>query len=210
MKSMRVLISLMLAAMIVLGCNEITTRNSESDFVVEPLVSFASTIDDSNDWEDYKLWLKSEESRHYVSKELGGLRYSALLEPPLYSYLKSEGVNAKKNFDDSQYSNQIRIEFEIFALKGSGELAKYDVSGRDEYNERVNYYSFKFQDDVYLVLDSDTVACGMAVWEREFNASPRIKHQLLFTKPEGKKSIKDIQLVFYDRIFDNGIVKLKF
>jgi hypothetical protein len=196
--------------MVFIGCSDLKNEEAKKAMVLEPKVSYTSSIDNNSDWEDYKSWLKSDESRHFASKELGGLRFSALLEPPLYSYLKAEGINAKKNFDDSPYLNQIRIEFELTALQGNGELTKYDVSGQDDYNERVNYYSFKVQNDVFLVLDNDTVPCGMAVWEREFNSAPRIKHQLLFTKPEGKKSFNDIQMVFYDRIFDNGIVKLKF
>lgn len=207
---MKVLTSKILTAMIFLGCNSFDSEETKQTLVLEPKVSFSNPIENEGDWVDYKSWLKSNESRHYASKELGGIKFSALLETPIYSFIKAEGFSEKMKFDDSNYSDQIRIEFELTALAGNGELAKYDVSGRDEYNERVNYYSFKFQDDIFLVLDADTVPCGMAVWEREFNAAPRIKHQLLFTKPEGRKSFNDIQMVFYDRIFDNGIVKLKF
>lgn len=196
--------------MMFFGCNSVDSKDTKQTLVIPPRVSYSNAIVDIDDWNDYKSWMRSEESRHYVSKELGGIKFSALLETPLYSFLKTEGLEKKSEFNDSNYSEQIRVEFELSALSGNGELAKFDISGQEDYNERINYYSFKFQDDVYLVLDSDTVPCGMAVWEREFNSAPRIKQQLLFTKPENKKSFNEIQLVFYDRVFDNGIVKLKF
>lgn len=171
---------------------------------------FDEAVETQEDFAEYTSWLKSESSNHFEVKKLGPFEFTALLEPSFYSFVKNEGIDEIEHYKNDHFSNQTRIEYSIALPSINGELIKVNIEDRNEYNERINYYSFQFYKDVYLVVDKDTIPCGMSVWERQFNASPTIKMQLMFPFEQDQLRDKKVQLVYYDRVFNNGLIKMNF
>ena len=64
--------------------------------------------------------------------------------------------------------------------------------------------------DIYLVVGNDTIPCATYQWERGFDASKKLVFQLVFSKKQWKQNVNSFQLVFYDRVFNNGIIKFFF
>jgi hypothetical protein len=102
------------------------------------------------------------------------------------------------------------MQFSIGADTLSKELLKYAVGDEEEYQRRVSYYSFGMDKDIYLVVGSDTIPCATYQWERGFDASQKLIFQLVFSKKQWKENVNGFQLVFYDRVFNNGIIKFFF
>lgn len=206
---MKVWINILFVLLFV-SCSEEKSDQMNSCVVIDSAESYSNSIEDQEDFEEYSTWLKSEESNHFCTKSINEFNYVALLEPSFYSYVKNEGIDKVGKFHAEDFSNQTRIEYSISVPGLNGELIKYLIQGREDYNERIQYYSFNVSKDMFLVVEGDTVGCGMSVWEREFNSNPSIKLQLLFPLSHEELRGKSVQLVYYDRVFDNGLVKMKF
>lgn len=143
------------------------------------------------------------------SKTIGQISYYGILKPSDYllSQKKLEEKNtrlSKNDFEDLQYFD-LRIKVEDF----NREFIKYDLENAGQYQARVQYCAFNMQQDIKLIDGSDTLSCVLYHYERSFDIVPYGHFTLGF---ENKKSdvVNTKTLVFYDNLFNNGIIKLNF
>jgi hypothetical protein len=88
---------------------------------------------------------------------------------------------------------------------------RYNISGLDEYNERLNYYLRQAPKDVYLLYGKDTLTVDSYWFENNQNLVP-FETMLLGFKLPNLDTIPqfDLQLSYYDAVFKNGIIKAFF
>lgn len=161
---------------------------------------------------EFVKWVKDEYHGLKKEKSVGDIIFSAQYKPVEYvicmeekSMRIADSVVKKKKLElgDMQY-----IDFKIAINSGQGELLKYELSSASQYEERVNYFSFKMQDDIKLLNGSDTISCALFHFERAYDVAPYSTFVLGF--PLRKDKTKNLVLVYHDNIFKKGIIKLEF
>ena len=204
-----------IASMLLLSCDQAVKPSATGIPQVEGLPS-PPEVDASSaeSVKSYVSWLSKEENGFNKRRVLGQFSFEALIEPPAYAVLlnhRGERItNDAINNEVKEQSEIFQMQFSIGADTLSKELLKYAVGDEEEYQRRVSYYSFGMDKDIYLVVGSDTIPCATYQWERGFDASKKLVFQLVFSKKQWKQNVNSFQLVFYDRVFNNGIIKFFF
>jgi hypothetical protein len=161
----------------------------------------------------YMNEVKSSESGLLKKVEFGDYSFEILVEPAAYSALQfhKSVYSSPEEFerDATEQSEITQIELEIKNKSCAKEILKCDTEDAGIYNERIKYFSFELYKDVYLVYGSDTIPCGMHVWERGFNAKPELSCQLVFDAIKIQDDTP-LELVYNDKVFGNGLIKFRF
>ena len=160
---------------------------------------------------DYIQWLENKENKVYSEEAIGQHTFSIKYIPYEYMTIKEIGISdlnkanfdsVKRNFQNNQY-----IEFSIKEAD-HGEII-YEGLGREEFNKRLNYYSFEFPKDVYLVDGKDTLPCLLHHLERTYQIAPGTKINLMFSGTRNSTvRAQNKTLVVYDRILGHSLIKL--
>jgi len=143
-----------------------------------------------------------------VNRYINTINYTATEVPLQYYILKNQG-NADLNKVDSIYkSNERERVLEIeFHHDEEKDLLLSEFTSRN-YQEAVKYMAFTIKKDFTIVTSSkDTIPCAGVQFERNFKVAP-FKRALLYfgnINPED-----EIQLIYNDELFGNGIIKFKF
>lgn len=170
---------------------------------------------------EYIRWIEDKEHGIQVKKTIGDYTFATVYKP--YEYLiareiKKDSISAGildekiNSINDLQY-----FSFRISAENQNTELLKVGLSSQDEYYARIEYCSFKMQQDIKLVDNNDTLNCVLFHFERVYNIAPYATFVLGFPLTEKEK--KDIQqgkkivhpdktLSYEDKIFGIGKVNL--
>lgn len=154
---------------------------------------------------DYMRYVENEDNGLKVSKNIGEVNYTIQFKPVEYILLKENRANdpKEKEIDGMQYYTL------SFSLKKSDkDILRHDLREQNEYYERVNYFSYGLQNDIYLVEGTDTLKCNLFNYVRSYGLSPRADFILGFNKT-GKNMIQDKLVVVEDKVFEGGIIKLK-
>jgi hypothetical protein len=169
-------------------------ENVNEEMPIADFISWAGNIDNeltkSKEFSEinYRLSFMPAQSLAYI--ELRGQEYTM------------EQFNAAcKHYDGMSYFN-LRIELPA----GSGELLKHGLESPNQYNDRLNYMSFKMQNDIYLVQGQDTLLPGLFHYERIFEAGSYATVMLAFDDAKFNKE-KDFTIVYDDHLFNKGYIK---
>jgi hypothetical protein len=217
MKNMKVLINygwLLLLVLIASCGEEIGQDLSGIDLMAHKLDVPTIDATSKESVAEYVNWVKDEENGLKQVKSIGDLTFEALLKPPVYCALidsKGKSITNDELREQSVGQSELyQLEFSLQNKTCSDELLKCGVADMGEYQQRVQYYSFQLNNDAYLVIDKDTIPCGAHHWERAFDATNKITMQMVFDKPRTKLEFEKMQLVYYDRVFGNGLIKFMF
>jgi hypothetical protein len=152
-------------------------------------------------------YVNSAENGYYKEKEIDGVKFSALLKPIDYiranEALKGDSSTVAAD-DDLQY-----FDFRITIKDFNMEFLKYNLPSAGDYGYRVAYCAYEMQKDIFLIDGKDTLPCVFYHFERTYNVVP-FGHFLLAFKPAGKDAVRPKTLMYYDRLFDKGLIKMTF
>jgi len=143
------------------------------------------------------------------SKTIGDITYSLQYKPLDYVILR-ELKEDKNNTDKykeliKEYGQYEYYTLELKANEFNDEILKYNLHSEKDYEDRVKYYAFKFQDDLTLIQDNDTSHCLSYHFERNYGLSPKVKFLLGFKKLNDEK---DRVFVCNEPFLGNSIVKI--
>lgn len=163
--------------------------------------------------EEYINWVEDSENGFLLEKDINEFSYVALLKPMDYSALVEMAVLEKINPDKFKevrktYEGMDYFTFKISCSETKDELLRYKSSSSSEYFNRLEYFSFKAQNDFSLLSGTDTLACQLFHFERSFGMAPVLTFVIGFPKQESNRGSKT--LIYEDRIFKNGTIKLLF
>jgi len=163
---------------------------------------------------DYIKWLKDPANGLDVSKKMGNIIYTIQYETPefIVANLKKDPI-LKSSVLKTEAVNYQGMEYYILQLKNAKsntDVLTLSLESKDEYYTRESYFSFDFQNDIYLVRGDDTVPCAMFNYIPNYGISPHIDFLVAFVnKKTGSNSATvDRTIVIEDKIFNNGIIKL--
>lgn len=157
---------------------------------------------------DYIKFVEDESNGLRVSKNIGGVDYMVQYKPIEYILLKenNNNVDIKKRKEDLEGMQYYTLSYSL--VKNNKDILKFNLTSQDEYYERVNYFSFGLQNDIYLVEGKDTLDCKLFNYVRSYGLSPKADFVLAFSK-NTQAQINDKLIVIEDKIFGGGIIKLK-
>lgn len=143
-----------------------------------------------------------------ITQFADGIHYRATEVPNEYYLLKSEGKNNLHLLDSlsRNFERERIIEFEFEEINEE-DLLKEEFT-RMNYDESVTYMASRIQGDFIAVTSgNDTIACSGVQFERHFKVSPFKRILIYFNNIDPSENL---QLIYRDRLFDNGIFKFKF
>jgi hypothetical protein len=162
---------------------------------------------------EYVQWMQDPENGIKKEKTIDDVIFSALYKPSEYIICMEE---KKDQLTDSlvkkrqeEFSDMEYFDLTIALESGQGELLKHGLTSIAQYDERVQYFAFEMQKDIKLVEDGDTIPCGLYHFERAYDVAPYSKFMLGFVKNK-KTGSKERTLVFYDRVFNKGLIKFTY
>lgn len=172
------------------------------------------TLPDPLEAKEYVKWVEDPAHGLLKKRSLDRYRYSLLYKPGDYMIIKDIDAASIKVYEyDSLRKVYEGLEYYTFSIEDTtmqDELLKSQLGSREEYEQRILYYSFEMQKDIQLISGKDTLPCSLLHFERTYNISPKANFLLGF--PVNKNSSKEPEsktLVYEDRVFKTGIVKLR-
>ena len=161
---------------------------------------------------EFVSWVRDPENGFLRTKQIDEFEFSVQYKP--YEYItcleeRKENIEAEivKNKTE-ELKGMTYFDLIISAGGNNGELLKYKLPKNSDYPNRIDYYSFNFQKDIFLVQNNDTIPCSMFHFERTFDIAPYAKFLLAFPVTDSKS--KEATVLFYDKIFDKGMIKISF
>lgn len=161
---------------------------------------------------DYVRYVENPANGLNVSKEVQDMVYTLQYKPLPYVIALEEMNDTlflqhlgqrETELKDMQYFT-LRLE----AKNNSQELLKYNLSDEEQYYERVKYFSFDMQRDIYLRDGNDSLPCLLYHFERTYGAAPYAKFVLGFVVSKANRAVTK-EFVFNDRAFNGGSIHLK-
>jgi len=143
-----------------------------------------------------------------INRYINTINYTATEVPIAYYILKNQGNSDLKKVDSIYNTHKKERVLEIeFHHDEEKDLLLSEFTNRN-YEEAVKHMAFTIQKDFTIITSSqDTISCAGVQFERNFKVAP-FKRALLYfgnINPEDQ-----IQLIYNDELFGNGIIKFKF
>lgn len=159
---------------------------------------------------DFNAWISAEENNLVKSKDISELNYKMSFVPKecmAFKELKGQEYT-NEEFDEAltHYKDMSYFNFRIEVPKEQGELLKYNLSSPQQYNDRINYMSFRMQKDIILVQDNDTLFPGIFHFERIFEVAPFATVMLAFDNKKINLE-KEFTIIYNDQLFNKGYIK---
>lgn len=160
----------------------------------------------------YVRWVEDEQNGLKKEKTIDDIIFSAQYKPAQYVVCEEErkdsitGSEVQKKL--GELGGMQYYDLKITLKSGQGELLKYNLSSAEQYQDRVNYFSFGMQKDIQLVDGNDTLPCLLYHYERVYDVAPYGTFILGFAPGKNPKANKT--LLLFDKGFNKGIVKLYF
>jgi hypothetical protein len=158
-------------------------------------------------------------------KTIGRITYSLRYLPIDDMILKEYSGEISKQGTLDSLRNEYG-DFQYFTLKLSYqsdgtpqyELLKYELASAEQYQQRLLYCISEISNDIYLENGGKILPCRFSHMVRNFDVASYIEFSLGFDRPQEEQiAIKqynspvysDKTLIFQDKIFGNGKIKLK-
>lgn len=161
----------------------------------------------------YVKWIESADHGLKQEHEVNGVQFDLQYKPADYIIACENGKHElPETFHASRKEKLGELFYFSLALKsGTQDLLMHNLNNEQEYYQRVNYYSLDFQQDIKMVVGTDTLPCLMYQFENTYGVAPYIKMSLAFS---GKKrpdiSQKDFTILVNDRVFGGGWLRFPF
>lgn len=157
--------------------------------------------------DNYTKEINQKKHGYYV-KTINKIDYMLLYKPLDYIIL-NENRNREINSSEmdalrKDYGKMEYYTLEINIENFNDEILKYKIQSPTEYNERVDYYAFKFQNDITMEQDNKKYPCRAYHFERNYGLSPKAKFVLAFDKMNDDKNRT---IVINEKYLGSGIIK---
>lgn len=201
---MRSLLEYVLLLVLVTGCGKSTVREEERTDAPIALSHTQHLRFESP--RALVAYVNATENGYMREKQIDNIRFSALYKPLDY-------IVACENMKDHPAAVQVEdlqyFDFRIAVQDFNMEFLKYDLASPQQYYQRVDYCAFKMQSDLKLVDGKDTLPCLLFNFERAYDVVPFGHFQAAFAASHSDL-LSSKTLIYHDRLFGKGLVKLTF
>lgn len=143
------------------------------------------------------------------SKTIENINYILQYKPLDYVMIRemNEDINDEKKFKTlkKEYGKFDYYTLEISIEDFKEEILKYNLKTDGEYSERVEYYAFRFQNDLKMVQEKDTFPCAAYHFERNYGLSPKVRFLLAFKRGDDSK---ERTFICHESYLGNSTVKI--
>ena len=148
----------------------------------------------------YINWLKDNNEKLSVTIPKGALNFRIEFQPLEIMALRELGEfeHVKPAIFDSVLSEYRGLEYYQLSIRGASDLLQYGISDKQEFYERVEYYSFQMQNDLRMIVAQDTMSCKLFHFERNYGTAPFVTFSLAFEVPEVKG---DRRIQYHESVF---------
>ncbi len=160
---------------------------------------------------EYMAYCEEESNGLKSSRTIGDFVFSVFYQPVPYLALKelksTTPDKAAMASKQEEYGPMSYFAFKIENTRWRDELMKLNLKSENEYYARLEYMSFKMQQDFKLIQGSDTLACSLFHFERVYGLAPFATFVMAFPTPAANREFK---LWYHDKLFNNGIIMMDF
>lgn len=149
-------------------------------------------------------WVHDYENGLHQKKAVGDYIFDVQAKPVEYLRVVQ---SAKMNVDSSHSSLQY-YDLKIQLKDGKTDLLKYKVTDEKNYYEKLYYFSYHFQQDIYVEQGGKKLPCALFHFERSYDLSPIRTFVLAFEKSPQKD--QGSTLVINAKWLETGPVKIYF
>lgn len=107
-------------------------------------------------------------------------------------------------------NNYWYFNFRITNTEGTLSPVGSGVQTDQQYQERLSYFTFEMQQDLYLIQDQDTLPCLLYQFVRNYDVAPFVEFALGFKSTKEINLNQNITFVFEDKLLGVGTTKLLF
>jgi hypothetical protein len=169
----------------------------------------------------YKKEVESLGNGLKTEKKIGDFTFSAQFLPyelVVCNELKKDALTKEEVAARIKEINQLQyFTFRIKAENSNIELLKTGINSGGEYNDRVEYCSFKMQKDFNLIDGGDTLDCVLFHYERIYGVAPYgtfslgfpiSKKEAAFRETHKEYNLSNKSIIYDDKVFGNGKIYL--
>ena len=162
---------------------------------------------------DYMKWVRNKDNNLIKKIEMGDIIYEMQYKPSDYIIALEEKKNSinrslvlkrRKMLENAYYFN-----LNIKPKNGQTEVLYIGLENNEDYNSRLNYASYDFQNQIFLIEDGDTLPCTQYHFEQKYGLGVSANILLGFEKRK-KKLSKDKIIVINDNLLNGGIISFRF
>ena len=119
--------------------------------------------------EDYIEKVTSLENGYYKRKEVGPYKVEIQYTPVEYLAIKKEKgkpTEATLTKMQTDLAKTVQLNFRLGVKDQTTDLLEFGIRNMKEYEARMKYFSFEFQNDIYLEQEGKKIPCTMFHFER--------------------------------------------
>lgn len=161
--------------------------------------------------EDYVAWVKDYDNGLHQQRAVGEYVFDTQFKPIAYMMLKqNQGklptAQALEEYK-TEAEGEVYFDLKLGPKSGNVDLLRFNAASQDEYQQRVYYFSFKFQESIYLEQDGKKIPCSAYHFERAYNLKNNRSFLLGFSNVD---IAKPASLVIDSDLLKTGPVKFNF
>lgn len=164
--------------------------------------------------DEYLEFIKLKSNELNKQREIGDVYFNVSYVPSelmLINQLEDSANNINIQDVLNEKRKYAYFKVKIGCVNKSQDILRKDVKSEEEYFQRIEYYSFKFQNDLKLIVAQDTFPCILSQFDRTYGLTPTIDIACMFEKKNSiENECSDFNFEFYDNYFNCGIVKFVF
>lgn len=162
--------------------------------------------------EAYAAWFNAEKENLQSEKEVGDYIFSLQYQPADYLLLLDQRNGLLPDSELTARRNELaagqHFTLRIRSKNEGGDFLKNTSSNAAAFNENVNYFAFRMQEQLKLVDSGDTLPCSLFHFERSYGLSPGVTFLLSFPDNGNPEKEGDKILVYDDEALGLGKVML--
>lgn len=164
----------------------------------------------------YVNWIRNSDNGLNIQKEVGAYEFSVQYKPLPYIVAMEEKTHTLEQKLLNTRITTLGNNFYYFNLKiksitntnlsptGNGVLSEA------EYQQRLSYFTFEMQRDLYLIQKQDTLHCSLYQFVRNYDIAPFVEFALGFESIVPLDLNEDITFILDDKILGVGTLKFLF
>jgi len=160
---------------------------------------------------EFKAYVESKQNGLVSSTVVSEWEYKVQYKPAAYIVLHESGSELSAEERSRQLEGTAWFNIYIKRKGGEANPLRFGVTSLQEYEARYNYFLLEAVNDISLRYGAEILRPISYVFETSYNLAPQEVIVVGFALPDGVAApSEDMQLVYYDQVFKNGIIKASF
>lgn len=155
----------------------------------------------------YIKWVEDKGNGLIEKKQIDNFMFTLQYIPKDYMMLKEDpALSDSKLHEKSKELGDLQYFTFTISSVDEKDVMESGIVSQEEYQKRIEYFSFQMQNDLKLIDGNDTLECVLFNFERTFGIQPQCRFNLAFESV--RKSGEYKTMVFNDQVLGLGTVKL--